>query len=151
MDGPVELALAVVAAADHGPHGPVGSERDEGRLPDAALGAYVREHRRQFVLGDGLQAWIQGRDHREVGIDTPHEISDLTHHPVGVIARPAARKARPARLCRHRLPGLISGDEARVHHDIEYDARTLTGALVIANRIVARRRFQQSGKLRRLV
>jgi hypothetical protein len=148
---PVELAFAVVAPADHGAHGAVGREAHHRRLPGLPLVARLAQHRPQLLVGDPLQAGVDGGDDADIGVDAAEVVAHLGQNPVGEVRRDVVARDAGGRLLLQRGGGLRLGDEAGVHHGAQHQRRALVGAGGIARRIEARGRLQQARQQRGFV
>ena len=139
----VELALVVVAAADHGLDRAVGRHRDERALADRVPGAVFREH-----LGDRrfcriLQLGVERRLDDEVAVAGAGKIADLLGEPVGEVARAGAARLRERGALLFGAGGVGGGDRPGLDHQIQ-DLRGARHRLVaVALRVEAGRRLQQ--------
>ena len=149
-DRAIELALAVIAAADHGAHRAVRRHRHQRALGNAALVALLRQFFDERLFRARLQGAVdRGLDH-DVFVDVAEHVVDRVHHPIGdIVGRAAAALRRHARRMRQRGMRTRLADEVEVGHGGEHDLRALLGAVEIARRRQPRRRLYQAGEHRR--
>ena len=83
---PIELAPAVIAAADHGAHRAIGRHRHERPLADRRLGTVACDGLGDGRLGFGLQDGIERRRDGEVASAGAGKIAELLGDPIGEIA-----------------------------------------------------------------
>ncbi len=142
LPGAVELALAIVAAADVGAHRAARRlDGDERRLEGLLLPAHplaaadqVGDPRRDRRLGRSLLGRIERAVDRQAGVgelaDSPTPL-DLVRGGVGVVGRHAARERDLARVERPRLGGvgLRARDPAQLDQAIEHPVAPFAGEL----------------------
>ncbi len=148
---PVELALAIVAAADEGANGARLIERHQGALRDAELLALLVELVFQRLLGQALQAFVEGRRHDDVLLYRADLVGKRVHHIIGcVIDRAGAAVASDLGGLRQRRLLLGRRDEALLEHGVEDLPGALLRALGIAVRRELARSLHQAGEHGRL-
>ena len=115
----VELALAIIAAADHGAHRAVGGQRDKGALAHGIFLAITGKHIRDRRLGRCLQPRIQGRADCQIAITGAGELADLVGHPIGEIARSRPPEYGKLAALLRRGDRIRAGDKSGVDHVVE--------------------------------
>ena len=148
----VELALAVVAPADHGAHRAVGLDADEGRLLDLIRRAVLAERILDRILGGFLHAHVDGGAHRQHAVALDVGFLHLLERPVEEVVG----RARVERVLDHvgrmaaRADDLALGHEAGLHHVGQHFVGAGARGRQVDVRRVARRRLEQAGEHRRL-
>ena len=146
LGGAAELALGVVAAADHGQHRPVRRHGDQRRLADAALLPLPRQPVLDDPLGGGLEVGVERGLQRELGGDRAQEAARLVGGPVGEVAPAGVGVGldREGRRVGDRVLGRGLVEPAGLDHGVK--DRPGTGARLgeVAGRRVGRGRLDEA-------
>ncbi len=146
-DRTVELALPVIAAADHGAHCAVRCHRNQRALADLELVAFLCQFLVERLFGVGLQACINGRRNRDVFVNMAEHVIERVHHPVGdVIDRAVAGLRHDARRLRQRHALVALADEVKPGHHFEHDLGSFLSRIEIAGGCQSRGRAHQAGQ-----
>ncbi|MCY1295621.1 hypothetical protein D9M70_449690 [compost metagenome] len=147
----IELALLIVATADHGDDRSVGRHRNQRRLGYSGRLSFRIQRVCQNPFGDPLQLWGQCRAHRGRTRRRAGDFARLRRDPVGEPASGAWRRRRRMERGEARLDlcSLGCGDLAIGYHRVEDDRCALARTLKIVDRIPLARRPQQASQHRR--
>ena len=156
VGGAVELARAVVAAADHGAHRAVEIGDHHGGLAGVVVAAVLAQRILDRVLGGALQAGVERGAHQEHALvhrfrERVDELLHLVEGPVEIVVRRAVvaavdRGRGIAAGAEHLALGHEAGLDQIVEHDVGAGAR---GRQVDVRREL-RRRLEQAGQHRGL-
>ena len=149
----VELALAVIPAADHGAHPAIEVERHQRCLPDPGGAAVTDKRKLQRILRRALQRRFQRGDDGDVAVDMAKIAHGAIQHPIGEIARAiaAARTRRDGGALLRRAGGGGRIGKTGIHHARQHLPGAGIGLRLVAGRVIARGRLQQAGQHRRLI
>ena len=138
LGGPVELAFGVIAAADHGPDRARGRHRHQRRLGDPGFGPGFGKRLGDAVLGQALQAGIEGGQHHQVPVPGIGVIGDLLQYPVGEMAAFIRTRGRATnRTAAFRRLGGLRAEHPGGDHVGEHLHRPGLGAGRVAPGVVA--------------
>ena len=156
VGGAVELAGAVIAAADHGAHAAVEIGDHHCGLARAIVAAVLAQLGFDLAVGIVLQVAVERGAHHEITIGNGfgERVDELAHLVEGVVEI-IVRRAGVAAIDRRRriAPGAVDlafGHEAVVDQVIEHDVGAGAGRGQVDQRGEFARRLEQSGEHRRL-
>ena len=148
-DRAVELAVGVIASADHRLDRARGIERHQRPLLDAELGALRVELVGQRPLGLSLHLGIDRGRHHDVVVDRADRVVERVHDIVGdVVDRACALVVDHLRRVGERRLGHRLGDVALLGHRGDDLGGALVGALEVAVGREPGRRLHQPGEQR---
>ena len=152
LGGAVELAGAVVAAADDGPHGAVVLQHHDGAFRDAVVLAVLAQVEFQRFLGGLLQVEVDGgaRHHRVDAVfagDALGLVEGVVEEIVGGLAVAAVDDVGRMQPRREHL---ALGEEAALHHVGQHLVGAGARRRQVDVRRVFGRRLEQAGQHRRL-
>jgi len=133
LDGAVELARRIIAAADQRPDRAGRIDRDEGRLRGVELAALLLEHVVQRLFGGGLKAHVERRFDGHIDLRLADQAFHLVDNHVGGIMLGAGPVALGlGRRLRHGGLEVAVGNVAFLAHGAEHDLGAGFGRLRIA-------------------
>ena len=148
----VELAFAIVAAADESKDRAVGRHRDQRGLPDIAASAFAGQPVLDRLFGKILQPRVEGRGDREIERRVADQALnlDLGRIEEVVVVRRGFGRHRQLRLMGMRGGRLRLADGAGLNHCLQHELGAAAGRFQIAARRELRGSADQASQHRRL-
>ena len=147
MGGTVELAFAVIFAADEGDNFAVGAHDDDCALGDVLFGLCAADFGGEGVFGECLDARDEGGFDDDVFGGGADEVVDLVDDPVGIVALGVAvRFAAGFRDFFADGDLFVGGQIAGIDHGVDDDVGALSGFCGVGAGGEAGRGFEQAGE-----